>query len=80
MLLTRIEALTGSPSFADGLVNLSPSYAVARVGSLVAKDLRSFSGQSLHYILTNLIEPSQPPGKLDAKTMEEHLLAGDRAR
>jgi len=28
----------------------NPSYAVARVGVLVAKDLRSFSGQSLHYI------------------------------
>jgi hypothetical protein len=29
---------------------LNPSYAVARVGSLVAKDLRSVFGQSLHYI------------------------------
>ena len=31
----------------------NPSYAVTRVGLLVAKDLRSFSGRLFHYICTN---------------------------
>ena len=34
----------------DGFVKANPSYAVAKVRMLVAKDLRSLLGQSLHYI------------------------------
>jgi S1-C subfamily serine protease len=43
---------SGGPLFDDDgrVVGINPSYAVARVGSLVAKDLRSVFGQSLHYI------------------------------
>jgi hypothetical protein len=39
--------IAGNPSLA---LRASPSYAVARVGLLSVKDLRSFLGQSLHYI------------------------------